>query len=74
MFNTEMIERLAAAQRSDLAREVAMTRLPKKIKLNHSGFVSCNLKCITDFVDSVVLNLKEWGHSNSKGSPTTIDT
>jgi hypothetical protein len=36
MFNTEMIERLASAQRSDLSKEVELVRLPKASKSNGS--------------------------------------
>ena len=74
MYNTMMIELLAAERRSELSREVHMTRLPKKARKSGSGFGVHNLRSIGDFLGSVGLILKNWGRSNSAVSSTNLDT
>jgi hypothetical protein len=74
MYNTHMIERLEAARRSELSKELHMTQLPKKAGKSSSGFGVHNFRSIAAFLGPVSRNLKSWGRSNPAVSSPSLDT
>jgi len=74
MYNTQMIERLVEERRSELSKEVHLTRLPKKARKRGSGIRVHHLRRIGGFLGSVGRNLKNRDHSNSAVSSTSLDT
>ena len=74
MYNTQMIERLSAERRSELSKEVHLTRLPKKARKSGSGFGFHHLRSIGGFLESVGRDLTNRDRSSSAVSSTALDT
>jgi hypothetical protein len=74
MYNTQMIERLSAERRSELSKEVHLTRLPKKARKGGSGFGIHHLWRIGGFLGTVGRDLTNRDRSSSAVSTTGLDT
>ena len=74
MYNTQMIEQLAAERRSELANEAHLAQLPKKARKRGSEFGVHKLRGIGGFLSSVGQSLKNGDRSNSAVSSANIDT
>jgi hypothetical protein len=74
MYNTQMIERMVKERRSELSKEVQLTRLPKKARKGGSGARVQHLRSVGGFLGSVGRNLTNRDRSKAAVASPNLDT
>ena len=74
MYNTQMIERMVKERRSELSKEVQLTRLPKKTRKYGSGKGAHYLWRIGGFLGAVGRDLTNRNRAKATAASTNLDT